>query len=133
MLIPENTVSKVDTMPDITTKTARNRLKIRREPHWMRLHKYCHLGFRRGPESWVARYTSRNGSNHKYEYRALDSHHYDGARKEAEAWFTALGSSAGRGVVRGSVRDALNTYITYLREQGRPDTADNAEDPSRAS
>lgn len=98
----------------------------------MRLHKGCYLGFRRGPDTWIARWTARNKQNRfAYQYQALDAHNYDAAKDAAEKWFARMGSPSARVVVRGSVRDALETYIEFLREQGRDDTADNAEDRFR--
>ena len=119
-------------MPLLSTKTARDDLKKRREPYWMRLHKGCYLGFRRGPDTWIARWTTRNKQNRfAYQYQALDAHNYDAAKDAAEKWFARMGSPLARVVVRGSVRDALATYIEFLREQGRDATADNAEDRFR--
>ena len=94
----------------------------------MRLHKYCHLGFRRGPDTWIARYTRRDSGGYKYEFRALEqATDFDSAKDLAEAWFEKMGSPAVRVVRRGTVREALETYLTYLEEQGRADTARNAE------
>ena len=114
-------------MADLTSKTKRNALKKRSEPHWMRLSKGCYLGFRRGPDTWVARLTVRGDKGFTYRYRALPSGDFDVAKQAAEDWFSVMGSPGARQVRRGSVRDACETYLTYLREQGREDTAKNAE------
>ena len=119
-------------MPVLSTKSARQKLRKRREPYWMRLHKYCHLGFRRGPEKWIARFTRRDPSRtYSYEYKALEALDFDGAKDAAEAWFSRMGSRAARVVIRGSVRSALETYISCLQEQGRDDTARHAGDRFR--
>jgi integrase len=105
-------------LPDLSRKRERERLPVRREPHWHRLAKGCYLGYRRGPDTWIARF-------HK-TYRALDtigSDDYDGAKREAEAWCTSLGSSAVRRAMRGTVKDALETYLADLKRHGRPDSA----------
>lgn len=105
-------------MPDLSRKRERERLPVRREPHWQRLAKGCYLGFRRGPDTWIAR--------HKKTYRALDtvgSDDYDAAKREAEAWCAGLGASAVRRAVRGTVRDGLETYLADLKRHGRPDSA----------
>lgn len=116
----------------MSTNTVRQKLKKRREPYWQRLHKFCHLGFRRGPDTWIARYTSKNTAGaYAYEYKALDAHDFDSAKDAAELWFSRMGSPAARVVIRGSVRSALETYIDYLREQGRDSTADNADERFR--
>ena len=94
----------------------------------MRLHKGCYLGFRRGPDSWIARYTTRDEhGRYRHQYRALDAVDFDDAKDAAEAWFVTMGSVAARVVKRGSVREALETYLHCLREQGREATAKNAE------
>ena len=86
------------------------------------------MGYRRGPDTWIARYTSRNqNGQYTHQYRALDGHSFDTAKDLAEAWFANMGSPAARVAVRGSVRNALETYLSYLKEQGREATADNAE------
>jgi hypothetical protein len=108
-------------MPDLSRKRERERLAVRREPHWHRLDKGCYLGFRRGSDSWVARY--------KKTYRALGtvaSDDYDGAKREAEDGFSQLGASAIRQVVRGTVRTALESYLADLKRHGRPDAAKDA-------
>jgi len=113
-------------MANLATKTARLRLKKRREPHWQRLTKGSYLGFRRSSDTWIARFMNREG---KRVFHALrDAANYDEAKRQAEAWCASMGSSAVRSGVRGTVRDALETYIKLLREQGRDATADNALD-----
>lgn len=110
---------------DLSRKRERERLKIRREPYWQRLAKGSYLGFRRGPNTWIARHRNRDG---KQEYNALpDSSNYDEAKQRAEAWCRQMGSTAVRSAQRGTVSDALATYVEYLRRQGREATADNAE------
>lgn len=108
-------------MPDLSRKRERERLPLRREPHWQRLAKGCYLGFRRGPDTWIARF--------KKTYRALDtvaSDDFDGAKHEAEEWFAQLGATAVRRAVRGTVRDALEAYLADLKRHGRPEAAREA-------
>ena len=105
-------------MPDLSRKRERERLQVRREPHWHRLAKGCYLGFRRGPDTWIARF--------KKQYRALanvGADDYDAAKREAEQWCSSLGSAAVRRATRGTVKDALENYLADLRRHGRPDTA----------
>ena len=121
-------------MPDLSKKKDRLRLPKRHNPYWQRLAKYCHLGYRRGrvSDTWMARFTTKNDSGgYRYEFRTFDAIDFDDAKKQAEEWFATMSSSAVRVVVRGSVRDALETYIKVLEEQGRPDTAVNASDRFR--
>jgi integrase len=110
---------------DITRKSSRSELKPRREPYWLALAKGCALGFRRGPDTWVARYTKRDGSK---VYHALKgSTEYHDAKKAAEEWLASLSGTAVRSVKRGTVRSALERYLKDLRTHGRQDTAEEAE------
>lgn len=112
-------------MADITRKTSRSQLEPRREPYWLALAKGCALGFRRGPDTWVARYTKRDGSK---VYQALKGvTEYHDAKKAAEQWLSSLSGTAVRSVKRGTVRSALERYLKDLRTHGRQDTADEAE------
>ena len=112
-------------MTDISRKRERGRLKIKREPYWQRLAKGCYLGFRRGPDTWIARHRDRNGNQH-YEALYLATE-YDEAKCLAEAWFGHMGSATVRSIRRGTVRSALETYLAFLREQGRDATAKVSE------
>lgn len=112
-------------MPDITRKSSRAELKPRREPYWLALAKGCALGFRRGPDTWVARYRKRDGSK---LYHALKGEtEYNDAKKAAEEWLSSLSGTAVRSVKRGTVRSALERYLKDLRTHGRQDTAEEAE------
>lgn len=110
-------------MPDLSRKRERERLAARREPYWQRLAEGCYLGFRRGPDTWVARYRGRDG---RQQYHALDkisADDYDGAKQAAESWCASLGASAVRRAVRGTVKDALDAYLADLERHGRHDAA----------
>ena len=108
-------------MSDLSRKRDRDRLSIRREPHWQRLNEGAYLGFRRGPDTWIARYRGRDG---KQIYRSLgEAMDYDEAKRAAEAWLAQLTASPVRAIRRGTVRTALEAYLAYLRQQGRADTA----------
>ncbi len=113
-------------MPDLSTKTARNRLRKttaaghrRRELYWTRIRKGYYLGFRRESETWIARYRDRQCQQH---YKSLGGDiDYDEARKLANRWFESLGSSAVRSAIRGTVPHALTAYIQDLARNGRGD------------
>jgi integrase len=108
-------------LPDLSRKRERERLPVRREPHWQRLAKGCYLGFRRGPDTWIARF--------KKTYRALDavaSDDFDRAKHEADDWFAQLGATGVRQAVRGTVRNALEAYLADLERHGRPEAARDA-------
>lgn len=97
---------------DITRKGSRTKLAARREPYWLRLAKGAYVGFRRGPDTWIARYRA-GGKQH---YQSLNATEYDDAKREAEVWFRQMGSGITR---RGTVREALGAYLDWLRDQGR--------------
>src|SRR4051812_11305453 len=62
-------------MPDLSRVSERDRLKSRREPHWMRLERGCFLGYRPsakgGPGTWIAR--AFDPDLNKYRLNALGS------------------------------------------------------------
>ena len=112
-------------MTDLTRKSTRERLKVRREPYWQRLSKGAALGFHRGVTSntWRVRRTDRTG---KKTYQALDgATGFDEAKAAAEAWLDQLGNggAVSRSKRRSTVRDALLAYVEHLTRQGRPATA----------
>lgn len=110
-------------MPDLSRKRDRERLTARREPYWQRLAEGVYLGFRRGPDRWIARY---RGRDRRQQYRALDKvppDDYDGAKRAAEDWCASLGAAAVRRAVRGSVKEALEAYLADLKRHGRADAA----------
>lgn len=113
-------------MADITRKSARAQLKPRREPYWLRLAKGAHLGFRRGPDTWIAKFRPANGTRREYK-PLLGVTEYDDAKKAAEDWLSTLSGSPVRSARRDTVRAALETYLADLRRHGRPDASDEAE------
>jgi integrase len=101
----------------IDTPTQRLRLKVRREPHWVKLQARGYLGFRRTGDggTWVARWRTEEG---KHRYRALKlglaapERAYDEAAVLARAWFR----QAAAGVLgRRTVREAVDRYVEALR------------------
>ena len=110
---------------DLSRKRNRERLEAKREPYWQRLVKGQYLGFRRGPDTWVARCRGRDG---KQQYKALAGvDDFDKARRDAEVWFTQVATPAARSASRGTVQEALATYVSWLRDRGRDSTASEVE------
>jgi integrase len=112
-------------MTDLSRKRERTRLKPRREPYWLRLNKGQYLGFRRGADTWIVRTRDRAGKQHQSALPSAND--YDEAKRAAEKWLKQMGSAPVRRVARGTVRDALETYLKWLREQGRERTAKTIE------
>ena len=110
---------------DLSRKRDRERLKVRHDPYWQRLGKGAALGFRRGAETWLARFRGRDG---RQQFQALgEALEYDEAKRRAEEWMGQLGRAAVRSVKRATVREALEAYLTDLRRHGRADAARDAE------
>jgi integrase len=112
-------------MADLSRKRIRDHLAPRREPYWQRLAVGAYLGFRRGPDTWLARF---RGRDRKQNYQPLgESLEFDDAKRRAEEWLGQLTGSPVRAVKRGTVIAGLEAYLTDLRRHGRPETAEKAE------
>lgn len=112
-------------MTDLSRKRERERFKKRREPYWQRLSEGQYLGFRRGPDTWIARF---RGRDERQQYRSLgEAMEFDDAKGKAEAWLAQIAGSTVRTVQRGTVKAALQAYLEDLRRQGRTDAAKAAE------
>jgi integrase len=112
-------------MPDLSRKRERERLTKRPAPYFQRMGKGAFLGFRRGPETWCARFRARNG---KQIYKSLGGPmEFDEAKKAAEQWLAQLAGSSVRTFQRSTVRAGLEAYLEDLGRHGRHDTAREAE------
>jgi integrase len=112
-------------MTDLSRKRDRERLSPRREAYWQRLAQGAYLGFRRGPETWLARFRGRDG---RQQWKPLgEAIEYDEAKRRAEDWLSQLAGSAVRSVKRSTVRRALEAYLADLNRHGRHETALEAE------
>lgn len=110
---------------DLSRKRVRDRLPERREAYWQRLAEGAYLGFRRGPDTWLARF---RGRNKKQQWKPLgEGMEYDQAKRLAEEWLSQLLGSPVRTAKRDTVRAALETYLADLRRHGRQDAAKEAE------
>jgi integrase len=112
-------------MSDLSRKRERERLKPRHRPYWQRLDKGRYLGFRRGADTWLVRMRDRAGKQHHGALPGVSD--FDEAKRAAEKWLKQMGSAPVRKAARGTVREALETYLEYLREQGREATAKTIE------
>lgn len=113
----------------IDTPTQRLRLKVRREPYWVKLQDRGYLGFRRtdGGGTWVARWRDELG---KHLYMALrpgliaPEAAHDEAARLAREWF----KNAAAGVTaRRTVRQAADAYVEALRQRKSESAAKEAE------
>jgi integrase len=116
---------------DLSRTRLRDQLKPRREPYWQRLAAGAYLGFRRGPNTWLARF---RGRDKKQQYQSLgEALEFDEAKARAEEWLAQLKGSPVRAVKRGTVIAALETYLADLRGHGRTDAAKKAEGQFRTA
>ena len=112
-------------MPDLSRKRERERLAVRHTPYFQRIGRGAFLGFRRGPDTWSARFRGRDGKQaHRFLGGPLE---FDEAKRQAEAWLAKLAGSAVRSVKRATVREAAEAYLADLRRHGRVDTAREVE------
>jgi integrase len=114
-------------LADLSRKRERDRLPIQRWPHYLKLAEGAYLGFRRGPDTWHARFRDRDHVQHYTALHGIDGNDYDGALRAAETWFQTLTNTAVRAVKRGTVKEALEAYLADLRRHGRPDAAREAQ------
>ena len=112
-------------MTDLSRKRDREQLQPRREPYWQRLGSGAYLGFRRGPETWIARY---RGRDEKQRYNSLgEALEFDEAKKRAEDWLAQFARVPVRAAKRDTVAAALDAYLVDLKRHGRADAARSAE------
>src|ERR1700737_2963775 len=95
-------------LADLSRKRGRERLTVRREPYWQRLTEGQYLGFRRGPDTWIARYRApsrHSNSDEPQQYHALgEAMEFDDAKAKAELWLAQIAGSTGRTGKRGTVK-----------------------------
>jgi integrase len=120
-------LESIAVLAELSKKRDRDRLKIQRDPHFMKLAPGAYLGYRRGPNTWHARFRDKEHIQHYKALEGIGSEDYDGAMKAAEAWFEQMGAAAVRSVRRDTVRAGLEAYLTDLRRQGRAATATEVE------
>jgi hypothetical protein len=108
-------------MAMLTSKSARARLAARREPYWMQIGRGSYLGFRADADTWIVRHRDRDGQQ---QYRSLGKvEEFNDAKERADRWLSQIANGAHRAPSRGTVRDALASYVRNLRSVGRRATA----------
>jgi integrase len=114
----------------IDTKAKRERLAKRREPYWHKLVLGGYLGYRVGAKggSWIARYRGEDG---KQNYKSLvlppylPQNEYDTAVAEASRWFDGI--NKGNRAKPGTIKEATDNYIEYLKHDKSPRSAADAQ------
>src|SRR3569623_463751 len=116
-------------MANITSKAARSKLAVRREPYWSRISTGLYIGYRvlaAGAGTWIARRQTEDG---KKQYRSFDSitddKAYDIAVKKATEWAYAQEHGVSNKVV--TVADACKAYVEDRRLRKSAASAKDAE------
>ncbi|MCE7901883.1 MAG: hypothetical protein DYH20_04300 [Gammaproteobacteria bacterium PRO9] len=112
----------------IDTKTGRDRLAVRREPHWVKLASGRYLGFRKTADSgyWVARYRDRTGRQRYTSLGELGGMDFDAAAKAAGEWLATLDAPRAATAKVGTVKAACAAYADELETLGRTAAARDA-------
>lgn len=110
----------------INSKSAREKLKPRREPYWSRLQAGLYVGYRKAEEgdgTWIAR---RRADDGKQQYHAIGTFaDYDQAAKSAVRWASAL--DAGVSAKGMTVKQACEHYVKHLSLHKGKSSASDAE------
>lgn len=117
----------------ITTVKARDALPPRHGPYWHRLAKGCFLGFQKtsatAPGTWVARFREDDGRETRRSLGGFGdrppSDRFDAAKAAADEWFRHKGRG-GTSEAR-TLRQVCESYVAHLRDEGREDSAHDAE------
>lgn len=114
------------TTPKIDTVTAREKLKARHAPYWMKLRTDCHLGYQKitpsSTGSWIARF--RDQETRKYQLHSLGgldsvtgARRYDEAVKISNQWFDHRNSGGTSKSI--NVEQAWERFFTKLKNDGK--------------
>ncbi|MEM7701282.1 MAG: hypothetical protein AAF251_05035 [Pseudomonadota bacterium] len=117
---------------DLSRVANRERLKVRREPHWQRLRAGCFLGFRPsrhgGKGTWIARVCDEDTSKYQVksigDFRTLPGNEmFAAAKKEAEKLAELVESG---GEIRAKIETVADACVSMPRAAQRPNSASNA-------
>ena len=122
----------------LDTRTARQSLKVQREPHWKSIDRGFHIGYRKhkdGGGSWIARARSEDNKYMSEQMgKADDIQDADGvavlsfsqAQELARKWYQQIKShEKGVGIAKITVDHVLDDYVDYLKVHGK--SAERAE------
>lgn len=121
-------------MAKIDTVTARDALKARHAPYWLKIRAGCHLGYRKttpaSAGAWIARCCDDDTG--KYQLHSLGSletttgaRRYDEAVKQAIQWFEHRSTGGASEAI--TVADACRRYVQKQIDAGRAKLAADAE------
>ena len=108
--------------------TKRNRLKERREPYWDVLGKGQAVGFRRGPDTWIARFRNDEGQQQYESMGALADftvqEQFDKACERARVWFAKCRGGMTEVI---TVNASCKEYLSDLRLRKGPSAEKTAK------
>lgn len=103
---------------NIDTKSARLRLKIRREPYWIKFATGGHVGYRRTTTggAWLARYRPHKGNRVYETFGELsdidETDHFNIAMELANSWVMSMGIVSENAY---TVEHTISDYIEHLK------------------
>lgn len=113
----------------IDTKSAREKLKPRREPYWHKLQKGGYVGYRctKNEGTWIARWRNQDGSQQYESFGSLSDlspgEQFDEAQKFAWSWFNSMGHHTTGGY---TVKNAIDDYVKHLEISNSVNSAKDA-------
>jgi integrase len=112
----------------LDSPTKRNRLKPRREPYWDVLGRGQAVGFRRGFDSWIARYRNEEGQQQYESIGQLKgfppAEQFDEACRLARIWFAKCSGGMTEAI---TVSVACREYLEDLRLRRGPKAVETAK------
>ena len=112
---------------DLHKVTFRETLTPRDEPYYSNICKLGSIGYRRtqsGSETWLARFTRKDGRYQKKSLGRVDELTHDAAVKLAEAWFALLKGGIS---THNTVEEVFKKYVAARRVEKGDRSANDAE------
>jgi integrase len=109
-------VTKSGKSVNTTSKTGRDDILPRREPHWTRIQKGLYLGYRKlsaGEGTWIARHQTGTSKRYGALGHFDEPKAYDKAAKAAQGWLKAM--EAGISTEPMTVTEACSSYVDHLK------------------
>lgn len=107
---------------NIKSKTGRAALAPRREPYWERIAAGCHLGYRAGADTWVAKHRDA-ATGARLTHALGEFSEFDQATIAARVWFKQVSHGV---TADATVKSACDTYVAKLEAAGRKAAAKDA-------
>lgn len=111
----------------IDSRSARLKLPVQAEPHWMKITKGCYLGYRKNQKggSWVARfrqevggqkYTNLGPADDALDADGITALSFEQAQKKAQDWFQLIANGGTRSKRSAyTVADCIADYLAWVK------------------